>query len=280
MNCEQKQPTSSRKIPVALTIAGSDSGGGAGIQTDLKTFMASTVFGTSAITCVTAQNPDGVSGVEAVSPEMVQLQIKAVAEGFPVSATKTGMLYSADIIRAVAEMVREQSLGMLVVDPVMVATSGSKLLRDDAVKALCSELIPLSDVVTPNLPEAEVLSGHKITTKDDLIAAAKEIGDTFGVACIAKGGHLDIGSNEVFDVLYANGEITVIASPLIAAKETHGTGCTFAAAVTAGLALGEDLATAFKKAKRFVANALVNAWQAGKHYPLGIKIVDNYDNYK
>ena len=264
------QRSTAKKIPVALTIAGSDSGGGAGIQTDLKTFAVSSVFGTTAITCVTAQNPDGVSGVEAVSPVMVQKQIKAVAEGFPIAATKTGMLYSADIISAVAEMVRDYSLGMLVVDPVMIATSGANLLRDDAVEALCSELLPLATVVTPNLPEAEVICGHTINTKDELIEAAKEIGDKFGIACIAKGGHLDIGSDEVFDILYVDGETTVISSPLIDAKETHGTGCTFAAAVTANLALGYDLVTAFKKAKSFVAAALENAWQAGEHYPLGV----------
>ncbi len=267
------QPTSIRKIPVALTIAGSDSGGGAGIQTDLKTFMASSVFGTSAITCVTAQNPDGVSGIESISPEMVQMQIKAVAEGFPVAATKTGMLYSGDIVCAIAKMVNDYSLGTLVVDPVMIATSGADLLSDDALYALCAELIPLADIITPNLPEAEILCGYEINTKDDLIASAKEIGDKFGVACIAKGGHLDIGSEEVLDVLYHNGEIEVIASPLIDAKETHGTGCTFAAAVTAQLALGESLTMAFKKAKSFVAAALENSWQAGAHYPLGIGIV-------
>lgn len=259
-----------KSIPVALTIAGSDSGGGAGIQTDLKTFAVSSVFGTSAITCVTAQNPDGVSGVEAVSAEMVKLQIKAVAEGFPVVASKTGMLYSGEIVLAVAEMVREHDLGALVVDPVMIATSGSKLLHDDAVDALCSDLIPLADVVTPNLPEAEVLCGHEIITKDDLIAAAKEIGKKFGVACIAKGGHLDIGSDEVFDVLYVAGEVIVVSSPLIDVNETHGTGCTFAAAVTANLALGKNLPAAFRNAKSFVADALTNNRKAGNHYPLGI----------
>ena len=269
MNAQDSMP---KKIPVALTIAGSDSGGGAGIQTDIKTFMGYSVFGTSAITCVTAQNPDGVSGVEAISPEMVQMQIKAVAEGFPVVATKTGMLYSADIIYAVAEAVQKYPLGKLVIDPVMIATSGSKLLRDDAIEALCSDLLPLADVITPNLPEAEVLCGHKINTKDDLIAAAKEIGEKFGVACIAKGGHLDIGSDEVFDTLYVDGETTTIASPLIDAKETHGTGCTFAAAVTANLALGENIVTAFKEAKIFVAKTLRKPWQAGDHYPLGIGI--------
>ena len=268
MNNQHSMP---KKIPVALTIAGSDSGGGAGIQTDLKTFAAYSVFGTSTITCVTAQNPDGVSGVEAISPEMVKQQIKAVAGGFPIAATKTGMLYSAEIVSVVAQSVKKYSLGKLVVDPVMIATSGGKLLCDDAVAALCSELLALADVVTPNLPEAEVLCGHEICTKDDLIASAKEIGEKFGVACIAKGGHLDIGSDEVFDVLYVDGESTVIASPLINAKETHGTGCTFAAAVAAQLALGNELSIAFENAKSFVANALANALQAGEHYPLKIK---------
>jgi hydroxymethylpyrimidine/phosphomethylpyrimidine kinase len=264
-----------QKISVALTIAGSDSGGGAGIQTDLKTFMASSVFGTSAITCVTAQNPDGVSGVEAISPDMVELQIRSVAEGFPIAATKTGMLYSSEIIHAVTQAVEKYPLGILVVDPVMIATSGGKLLRDDAVAALCSELLPVADVITPNLPEAEILCGHKISTKADLINAAEEIGEKFDVACIAKGGHLDVGGgDEVFDVLYDNGETITLASPMIAAKETHGTGCTFAAAVTANLALGNNLLDSFSAAKEFVASALKNARQAGRHYPLGITVCE------
>jgi len=272
-------------LPVALTIAGSDSGGGAGIQADLNTFRALGAFGTTAVTCVTAQNPNGVVGVEALSPEMVRSQIKAVCEGYPVAAAKTGMLYSEPIIHAVVAAVTEFEITNLVVDPVMVATSGSKLLREDAIRALCDELLPHALVVTPNADEAEILCGHAVRTVDDLRAAAREISEKWGIACIAKGGHVDIsdsrvqisdstghqastGTGQVLDVLYADGELHESWGDRIDAHETHGTGCTFAAAVTALLARGRPLPETFHGAKQFVANALRGSRPAGQHWPL------------
>jgi hydroxymethylpyrimidine/phosphomethylpyrimidine kinase len=271
-------------VPVALTIAGSDSGGGAGIQADLKTFAALRVFGTSAITCITAQNPAEVSGVEAVSPDMVESQVRTVCAGFPVAAAKTGMLYSAEIIRSVAGVVRELGLGPLVVDPVMVATSGARLLRDDAVEALRGELLGLATVITPNLPEAEILADREIRDAGELASAAGEISGRYGVGCVLKGGHLrnaerGTGNGEdeacapgdqVVDVLSYEGEVFVESSPRLEVQETHGTGCTFSAAMTAYLALGEDVPSAFKAAKILVASALENAISTGDHFPLGI----------
>jgi len=258
-------------MPVAMTIAGSDSGGGAGIQADLKTFCRLGVFGTTAITCITAQNPDSVAGVAALDPEMVALQIRTVCEGFPVAAAKTGMLYSADIIRTVADTIAECGLTALVVDPVMVATSGAKLLRDDAIDALRSLLLPRATVVTPNLPEAELLTGTPIDSVDALKAAAEAIAGEFGVACVAKGGHLRVpGSGDVTDILYADGVLHEFRMPRVAADETHGTGCTFSAAVTALLALGHSLADAVNGAQAFVADALAHAPRVGDHRPLAL----------
>jgi len=256
-------------VPVVLTIAGSDSGGGAGIQADLKTFAALGVFGTSALTCLTAQNPDEVTGVQATDPDMVALQVRTVCAGFPVSAAKTGMVYSAPIIRAVAEAVSTCAITNLVVDPVMAATSGARLLREDAIEALQRELIPRASVITPNVPEAEILCGESISSVEDLERAAKAIGEQYGVACVAKGGHL--GGDEIVDVLYADGRVQRFSSPRIQAVETHGTGCTFSAALAACLAKGLDLVEAVGVTREFVASALAGAVRIGEHYPLGIK---------
>lgn len=253
-------------VPIALTIAGSDSGGGAGIQADLKTFAALGVFGTSAITCITAQNPSGVSGILPVEPVMVDKQIKAVCEGFPVAAAKTGMLYSASIIKTVAADDVRQGIPILVVDPVMVSSSGARLLKEDAVDALCKELLPQARVVTPNLHEAEILVGRKIKTQADLRAAAREIGDRFDIAVVVKGGHLP--GDEVVDVLYDEGEEFVLTGSRIAAPESHGAGCTFSAAITAYLAKGELLSDAVFKAKDFVRQALEMSEPTGRHHPL------------
>ncbi len=265
------QPTRAHRravtgVPVALTIAGSDSGGGAGIQADLKTFTAMRVFGTSAITCLTAQNPRRVTGIEPAPPAFVVRQIEAVAEAFPLSAAKTGMLFSSEIIRAVARCFAALPPFPLVVDPVMIATSGARLLKEDAVLALCGELFPLATVVTPNAPEAEVLCGRRIHTLADLKNAAFEISDRFGIACVAKGGH--IARSVVVDVLCDNGEITLFDSPRVKARETHGTGCTFSAALAAALAKGEPLVDAVAAAKAFVTTALQRSARTGRHYPL------------
>ncbi len=255
--------------PVVLTIAGSDSGGGAGIQADLKTFAALRCFGTTALTCVTAQNPSGVTAVGALAPALVAQQIRAVCAGFPVAAAKTGMLYSAAIIRTVAREVAAARFPCLVVDPVMVATSGARLLREDAVTALGRELLPLATVVTPNAPEAEVLAGFPVTTRAALRRAARAIGRRFGVACLVKGGHLARGA--VVDVLYDAGTLYEFVTPRVAARETHGTGCTLSAALTACLARGCSVPEAAARAQAFVVRALANPVQAGSHFPLGIR---------
>lgn len=252
--------------PVILTIAGSDSGGGAGIQADLKTISALGAFGTSALTCVTAQNPDAVTGIAALDPALVALQIHAVCSGFPVAAAKTGMLYSAEIIRAVAAADVQEGIPILVVDPVMVATSGASLLRDDAVAALCEDLIPQARVITPNLPEAEILCGHAIRTVEDLRSAAREIGQRFDVACVAKGGHLP--GFEVVDVLYDSGEEHLFGGPRLLTNSSHGAGCAFSAALATLLARGELLPQAVEGAKRYVAEALRTAEPVGRHHPL------------
>jgi hydroxymethylpyrimidine/phosphomethylpyrimidine kinase len=255
-------------MPVVLTIAGSDSGGGAGIQADLKTFEAIGVFGTSAITCVTAQNPDAVTGIKALPPDTVHAQIAAVCSGFPVASAKTGMLFSADIIRAVAGALEEYPVRPLVVDPVMVATSGAWLLGDHAVSALRDMLLSRATVVTPNLAEAEVLAGRPIATTEEARSAAAGLAADFGTAFVVKGGHIESGP-DVIDVLAdRDGNIFEFRTARIKAGETHGTGCTFSAALTAYLALGVSLPESVGKAQSFVARALARSVPAGRHSPL------------
>jgi len=251
---------------VVLTIAGSDSGGGAGIQADLKTFSALGVFGATALTCITAQNPRGVYGISSMGSEMVAQQIKAVCDAFPVAVAKTGMLYSAEIIHAVATADVRQGIPILVVDPVMVSASGARLLQDDAVDVLCDELLPQARLLTPNLYEAELLCGHPIASLDELKAAAYEIGARFDTACVIKGGHLE--GPEVVDFLYDEGEEYLFSSPRIKVIENHGAGCAFSAAIVAFLARGELLNEAVGKAKVFVSEALQHAHRVGNHGPL------------
>jgi hydroxymethylpyrimidine kinase/phosphomethylpyrimidine kinase len=255
------------QVPVALTIAGSDSGGGAGIQADLLTFAALGVFGTSAITCVTAQNPSSVTGIQPIDPEMVDRQIKAVCDGFPVSAAKTGMLYSSQIIKVVAADDVRQGIPILVVDPVMVAESGARLLKADAIDTLCADLLPQARVITPNLHEAEILCGHAISSLDEMRAAACEIGNRFDVACVVKGGHLP--GDEVVDVLYDEGEEHLFKSARANVEKSHGAGCVFSAAITAYLAKGDLLKDAVGKAKEFVRQTLLHSRSVGHHHPLG-----------
>jgi len=243
--------------PTALTIAGSDSGGGAGIQADLKTFTALGVFGTSAITCITAQNPKAVTAIEPVSTKLIAAQIKAVTSGFTVSATKTGMLFSAEIIQSVVRTLGRVESGPLTVDPVMISTSGTRLLRRDAMEALFRELLPMADVITPNVQEAEVLAGCRIHTLEDLKKATRLIAKRFGAACVAKGGHLTGG--QVTDVLCLDDDLSLYTLPRVRIRSTHGTGCTFSAALTAALAQGETLHEAVAIAKRFVADTLAKA---------------------
>jgi len=263
-------------LPVALTIAGSDSGGGAGIQADLKTFTAMGVFGTSAITCITAQNPGAVTGIEAVSSKLITAQIKAVQAGFPVAATKTGMLFSATVIRAVARCLKSGTFGPLVVDPVMVATSGARLLRQDAMKALVRDILPMATVLTPNLDEAEILADCRIRSLRELQQAARIIARRFDTACLAKGGHLAGG--KVVDVLCTgDDDITLYTEQRVRIRSTHGTGCTFSAALTAALALGEPLHEAVALAKHVVTQALQTSRPTGRYSPLNLRELTGSD---
>jgi len=240
-------------IPTVLSIAGSDPSGGAGIQADLKAFTALGAFGTSAITCLTAQNPSEVRGILAVTPDMVTLQVETICAFFRVAAAKTGMLYSAAIIAAVARTIKRRRIPWLVVDPVMIATSGARLLRRDAVSALCNRLLPMADVITPNLPEAEALCGQTIGNRQDMESAAREIGARYRTACVVKGGHLP--GNKVVDVLFYAGRIHSFRSARLRVA-THGTGCMFSAALTALLARGIDLPEAVRVAKHYVHGVL------------------------
>jgi len=251
-------------LPVALTIAGSDSSGGAGIQADLKTFAALGVYGTSALTCVTAQNLAGVTGIAALAPEMVAAQIRAVFAGAKVHAAKTGMLYSEQIIRAVAETMRALRVRSLVVDPVMVATSGAELLRKDAVDALRDTLMPLADLVTPNRPEAELLSELRIRNLAGMEEAARRIGTAYNVACVVKGGHMT-GEHAV-DILWDGNGLHRLTGPRYGSHKVHGTGCTFSAAITALLARGSGLREAVEQAKTFLGSHLKDCARHGRGF--------------
>jgi hydroxymethylpyrimidine/phosphomethylpyrimidine kinase len=239
----------------ALSIAGSDSGGGAGIQADLKTFMAFGVYGMSAVTALTAQNTVGVQGIFDVSPEFVREQIRSVLTDIGADAVKTGMLSHAAIVRTVAEAVREFRIVNLVVDPVMVAKSGDPLLEPEARRALREKLLPLATVITPNLFEAEALLERRIGGLDAMQAAAQEL-RTFGCSwVVVKGGHLDI-EGQAIDVLCGGGELQILRSPRWDTRNTHGTGCTFASAIAAGLANGLSPPEAVRRAKEYVTEAI------------------------
>lgn len=258
--------TSNRVLPVVMTIAGSDSSGGAGIQADLKTFSAFGVYGTSAITCVTAQNPTRMDSIFEVSADMITKQIHLICEAYPVAAAKTGMLYTADIIRAVTAADISQGIPILVVDPVMNAASGEKLIQGQALDVMISELLPQARVITPNLREAEALVGHEIKSVEDIRRAAHEIGDKFDVACIVKGRGL--GGDSVVDILYDEGEETIFKGPRIEVKLNHGAGSAFSSALTACLAKGMLMSEAVERSKRYVSEGLQNALRLGDHYPL------------
>jgi hydroxymethylpyrimidine/phosphomethylpyrimidine kinase len=256
-------------IAVALTVAGSDSGGGAGIQADLKTFHAHGVFGTSAITCITAQNPARVSAVQALSPHLVAEQMDRVFEAFTVGAAKTGMLYDTAIIEAVAHEFARRKFASLVVDPVMVASSGALLLKKSAITALTTKLFPFAAVVTPNLAETEVLAGCTIRTPDDLRMAARVLAEKYGVPFLVKGGHLR-GANRAVDVLFDGKRFYEYRAAMVPKIKSHGTGCTFSAAIAANLALGHNLTGSTARAKRFVTMAIRNAMKVGRHRALRI----------
>ena len=252
--------------PVAMTIAGSDSGGGAGIQADLKTFSALGVFGTSTLTAITAQNTVGVTAVHEIPTDVIAAQIDAVVTDIGADAVKTGMLSSPEIVATVADAVRRHGIANLVVDPVMVAKSGDRLLRAEAIATICNELIPLAKVVTPNIPEAEDLTGRSIESDDDARQAAQAIIGMGARSVVIKGGHRD---GPPTDILYDGAEFIEFTAERIPSTSTHGTGCTFASAVAAGLAHDLDTPTAVKQAKEYVTAAISTAYPIGQgHGPL------------
>ncbi|WP_036483675.1 bifunctional hydroxymethylpyrimidine kinase/phosphomethylpyrimidine kinase [Myxosarcina sp. GI1] len=255
---------------VALTIAGSDSGGGAGIQADLKTFAFHCVHGASVLTCVTAQNTTGVAAVEAIAPSMVKAQIEAVTQDLKVDALKTGMLLNREIIETVAEQLQKLNLSQLVVDPVMVSRTGSRLLDEAAVTSMQQYLLPQAAIVTPNLYEAQILSGREINNLEDLKQAAIAIYEELaGAVILAKGGSLS-GKFRGSDVWFDGNKLEVLKVTPVNTNNTHGTGCTLSAAICANLALGKDLWSSAIAAKQYVTKALEYALDIGAgHGPVG-----------
>ncbi|PWU21081.1 MAG: bifunctional hydroxymethylpyrimidine kinase/phosphomethylpyrimidine kinase [Candidatus Rokuibacteriota bacterium] len=248
-------------IRKALTIAGSDSGGGAGIQADLKTFSAFRVFGMSVITAVTAQNSVGVQAVENLPPPFVARQLYSVLSDLGADAAKCGMLSTAPIIEAVATTLRDNPIEKLVVDPVMVAKSGDPLLRPDAREALIGRILPLALVVTPNLPEAGVLAGMQVENRSDMEEAARRIHALGPRYVLVKGGHL---KGEALDLLWNGRELTAFSAARVESPNTHGTGCTFSAAITAGLARSQALGDAIRDAKAYVTKAIKDGFTLGR----------------
>ena len=246
-----KRPT--EDIPVALTIAGSDSSAGAGIQADLKTFSALGVYGLTAVTCVVAEIPGKVSRIEPMNSQIVRQQIEVLQASFPISAAKTGLLCSAEIISAVAQIFGSKRIP-LVVDPVMIATSGDALLNSDALDLYQSDLFPLATLITPNLEEASKLLGEEIRHRDSMEQAARALSQKYGASILLKGGHL-LG-NRAVDLLFHRAKTTEFSSPCIRGIATHGTGCTYSAAITAGLASGLSLEKSIGRAKEFVNKSI------------------------
>jgi hydroxymethylpyrimidine/phosphomethylpyrimidine kinase len=266
---------STENVPVALSIAGSDSSAGAGIQADLKTFSALGVYGLTAATCIVAEIPGKVSRIEPASAKIVREQIEVLAKSFPIAAIKTGLLCSAEIVSAVAKAI--QDIGKmfaqrmpLVVDPVFVATSGDPLLEPAAIETYEKELFPLASLITPNLDEAERLLGAKIENRQSMRHAGKELEKRFGRGILLKGGHL-MGDCAV-DVLFADGKIIEFSTPFVRGLTTHGTGCTYSAAITAGLAKGLSLEEAISEAKKFVTESIARHFQWGPLHALNHSI--------
>lgn len=245
----------------ALTIAGSDSCGGAGIQADIKTMTTNGVYAMSAITALTAQNTTGVSGIYDVSPEFLEAQIVAVFEDIRPDAVKIGMVSSSELIKTIVKNLKKYDAKNIVLDPVMVATSGAKLISDDAIATLQEYLIPLATVITPNIPEAEVLSGMEIKTEEEMIQAAQVINEKFGCAVLLKGGH---SINDANDLLYENGKSKWFYGKRINNPNTHGTGCTLSSAIASNLAKGKDLEMSVEKAKAYISGALSAMLDLGK----------------
>lgn len=241
------------KMKTALTIAGSDSSGGAGIQADIKTMTMNGVYAMSAITALTAQNTTGVRSIQESAPEFLKEQLDAVFEDIFPDAVKIGMVSSSELIQVIADRLRCYHADKIVVDPVMVATAGSALIKNDAVETMVKELFPLAALVTPNIPEAEVLSGMHIRCKEDMYQAAKHIGDTYGCAVLLKGGHC---INDANDLLYSDGAMCWFEGKRIDNPNTHGTGCTLSSAIAANLAKGYSLQESVRKAKDYISGAL------------------------
>jgi hydroxymethylpyrimidine/phosphomethylpyrimidine kinase len=268
---------STEEVPVALSIAGSDSSAGAGIQADLKTFSALGVYGLTAVTCVVAEIPGKVSRIEPVSGEIVREQIEVVAKNFPIAAVKTGLLYSAEIISAVARAIRDMIRMSvpripLVIDPVFVATSGNSLIEPAGIETYEKELFPLASLITPNLDEAGRLLGREIKDQQSMQIAGKELQKKFGTGILLKGGHLP--GDYAIDLFFVDGKIVEVSAPKTFGVATHGTGCTYSAAITAGLALGQPVGKAISEAKKFVTKSIRNHLQWGGLHALNPRIVE------
>ena len=248
-------------MKTAVTIAGSDSSGGAGIQADLKTMIANGVYAMTAITALTAQNTTGVQGIFEVTPEFLEQQIDSVFTDIRPDAVKIGMVSSVGLIESIAKKLKQYEAENIVVDPVMVATSGSRLISEDAIGALKELLLPMATVLTPNIPETEVLSGMEVKTADDMIAAAKYISETYHCAVLCKGGHQ---LNDANDLLYRNGDYKWFNGKRIDNPNTHGTGCTLSSAIASNLAKGYDLDTAVERAKAYISGALAAMLDLGQ----------------
>ena len=248
-------------MKTALTIAGSDSSGGAGIQADIKTMMANGVYAMSAVTALTAQNTTGVAGIMEAAPEFLARQLDCIFTDIRPDAVKIGMVSSPDLIAVIAEKLGQYSAGNIVLDPVMVATSGARLICEDAVEELKVKLLPAADVLTPTIPEAEVLSGRKITSTEEMEKAAEEIGESYGCAVLLKGGH---ALNDANDYLFQNGRGKWFSGQRIHNPNTHGTGCTLSSAIASNLAKGFELEEAVQRAKEYISGALAAMLDLGK----------------
>ena len=248
-------------MKTALTIAGSDCSGGAGIQADLKTMTLNGVYAMSAITALTAQNTTGVRAIQESTPDFLKQQIDAVFEDIYPDAVKIGMVASSELIRVIADRLKYYDAKNVVIDPVMVASAGSSLMKQNAVQTLITELLPISTLVTPNIPEAQVLSGMSIQNKEDMIAAAKQIGDSYHCAVLLKGGH---SINDANDLLYADGELHWFEGKRIDNPNTHGTGCTLSSAIASNLAKGFTLTESIQRAKEYISGALAAMLDLGE----------------
>jgi hydroxymethylpyrimidine/phosphomethylpyrimidine kinase len=270
-----RRSQSAATVPVALSVAGSDSSAGAGIQADLKTFSALGVYGLTAVTCIVAEIPGKVSRIEPVSAKIVRQQIEVLAKNFEIAAIKTGLLCSAEIVSAVAKTFRDKARMFetqipLIIDPIIVATSGDHLLEQAAIETYKKELFPLASLITPNVGEAEQLLGTKIKDRQSMHRAGKELEKRFRTAILLKGGHL--AGDRAVDLLFANGKILEFSAPFVRGVVTHGTGCTYSAAITAGLAKGLSLEEAITQAKKFVTEAIRNRFEWDRLHALNHSI--------